>query len=94
MSVIVELFGILARTAGTKEVAVEVSDSLSVEQLINNLGTRFGDKFNNLLIDKESRDLVPLVVLINGTDRPWHETRTKQLIAGDKVTILLPIAGG
>jgi MoaD family protein len=94
MSVVVELFGILARSAGTKEVSIEMTNSLSVEQLLDELGKRFGDQFKRQLIDKASKQYVPLLLMINGKDAPWEETRRRQLVDGDKVTILPPIAGG
>jgi molybdopterin converting factor small subunit len=94
MSVVVELFGILAREVGTKEVVVEIEDSISVEQLLEDLTKRLGDKFTNKLIDKSTKKFVPLLLMINGKDAPWEVTRTRTLVSGDRVTILPPIAGG
>jgi MoaD family protein len=94
MSVVVELFGILAQTAGTKEVSIEMSESLSVEQLLDELIARLGVQFKRLLTDKESEAYVPLLLMINGRDAPWKETRERLLVDGDRVAILPPIAGG
>ena len=94
MSVVVELFGILARDAGTKEVSVEIGESISVEQLLDELTRRLGDQFKRKLIDKTTKKYVPLLLMINGKDAPWDETKKRQLVDGDKVTILPPIAGG
>ena len=94
MSVVVELFGILAREAGTKEVTIEIAESISVEQLLNELTNRLGDQFRNKLIDKSTKEYVPLLLMINGKEAPWEETRTRSLVSGDKITILPPIAGG
>ena len=68
MSVVVELFGILARTAGTKEITVELTSSLTVEQLLDSLTKRFGKEFEKLLVDKESKQYVPLLLMINGKE--------------------------
>lgn len=94
MSVVVELFGILARAGGTKHISIEITDYLSVEQLLDELTKRLGEEFKKLLVDKESKRYVPLLLMINGKDAPWEETRTRQLVDGDRVTILPPIAGG
>jgi MoaD family protein len=94
MSVVVELFGILAKSAGTKEVSIEIGDSLSVEQLLDELVQRLGTQFERQLIDKTSKKYVPLLLMINGKDAPWEETRKRKLAHGDRVTILPPIAGG
>ncbi|MFW9890072.1 MAG: MoaD/ThiS family protein [Candidatus Thorarchaeota archaeon] len=94
MSVLVELFGILARTAGTKEITIELTNSLTVEKLLGKLTKRFGEDFENLLVDKESKQYVPLLLIINGKDAPWEATRKRELIDGDRVNILPPIAGG
>ncbi len=94
MSVVVELFGILARDAGTKEVLIEIGESIYVEQLLDELTNRLGDQFKRKLIDKTTKQYVPLLLMINGKDAPWEETRKRLLVDGDKVTILPPIAGG
>lgn len=94
MSVVVELFGILARDAGTKEVVVEIDESITVEQLLKELTKKLGDKFTNKLVDKSTKEFVPLLLMINGKDAPWKETKTRSLVNGDRVTILPPIAGG
>ncbi|MHA1925072.1 MAG: MoaD/ThiS family protein [Candidatus Thorarchaeota archaeon] len=94
MSVVVELFGILARTAGTKEITIELTNSLTVEKLLDKLTKRFGEEFEKLLVDKESKQYVPLLLMINGKDEPWDATRKRELANGDRVTILPPIAGG
>ena len=94
MSVVVELFGILAREAGTKEVTIEIDKSISVEQLLDEVTSRLGDQFKRKLIDKTTKQYVPLLLMINGKDSPWEETRKRQLVDGDRVTILPPIAGG
>ncbi|MFW9846087.1 MAG: MoaD/ThiS family protein [Candidatus Thorarchaeota archaeon] len=94
MSVAVELFGILAQTAGIREISIEVSESITVEQLLDELIARLGNQFKRLLIDKESEKYVPLMLMINGKDAPWKETREKLLVVGDRVAILPPIAGG
>ena len=94
MSVVVELFGILARSAGTKQVSIEIDNRLSVEQLLDELSRRFGDQFKRQLINKTSKQYVPLLLMINGKDEPWEKTRTRELVDGDRVTILPPIAGG
>jgi molybdopterin converting factor small subunit len=94
MSVVVELFGILARTAGAKEVSIEIVESISVEQLLDEISKRLGDQFNRQLIDKATKQYVPLLLMINGKDAPWEETRRRVLVDGDRITILPPIAGG
>lgn len=94
MSVVVELFGILARTGGTKKVSIEIIGTISVEQLLDELTKRLGEEFKKLLVDKESKRYVPLLLMINGKDAPWEATKNRQLVDGDRVTILPPIAGG
>jgi MoaD family protein len=94
MTVVVELFGILARTAGTKEIRIELTNSLTVETLLDTLNEQFGREFEKLLVDKESRQYVPLLLMINGKDEPWDATKKRELTDGDRVTILPPIAGG
>ena len=68
MSVVVELFGILERTAGTKEFTIELTDSFTVEKLLDKLTKQFGEEFEKLLVDKESKQYVPLLLMINGSN--------------------------
>ena len=52
MSVVVELFGILAREAGTKEVTIEIGESISVEKLL--------DEVTKAIHDTESTEQLKL----------------------------------
>ncbi len=94
MRVIAELFGILATAAGKRDVHLELTEGSNVNTFLNSLCEIAGAQFSALITDKNSGRHVDLLILINGKDSPWNESSKVVLHEGDRIAILLPLAGG
>ena len=84
----VELFGRLARKAGSEKIPLSVLDALPVRRLSSILIEKLGNEIKPDLLDSESRSTV--ATLVNRK----HVSPDCELHDGDVVTLVPILAGG
>ena len=87
----VRLFAALREIAGSKEVEVE-GEGLSIEEALEQLAARLGDKARAVLFDKQGAVQPSVLLLVNGD--PAENGAATRVKSGDTVAVLLPTAGG
>ena len=88
ISVEVELFGRLARNAGSEKIPLSISDALPVSRLSSVLISKFGNDVQSDLLDSENRSTVATLVNMK------HVSPDCVLHDGDVVTLVPILAGG
>lgn len=87
----VRLLNFLGLVAGQKEVDC---DAASVEQLIQRLGERLGERFRQEAFLKDGFLRPDITVLVNGRNIQFLQGMATPLNPGDEVTLIPPVAGG
>ncbi|MFX0169100.1 MAG: ubiquitin-like small modifier protein 1 [Candidatus Hodarchaeota archaeon] len=89
--VTVRMFTSLRALTGTRETELEASD---VQEVIDILGNRFGEKFNQMLLEPDGSLKRYFHVLVNGRHIRLQQGLQTCLSDGDVVAIFPPIGGG
>ena len=89
------LIGVLATAAGSREIHIQGPDGLSLSQLISQLLLRVeNQQFTDLLIDSATSNPLPnVIILLNDQDCNLFQGLKTRLEAGTTVTII-PVAHG
>jgi molybdopterin synthase sulfur carrier subunit len=87
----VRLFTVLRILAGVRETQVEASN---VEELIEQLVMKFGDKFRQMLLEEDGSLKHFFHVLVNGRHIRLIDGIHTSLEDGDVVAIFPPLGGG
>jgi len=94
IKVTLELMANLRSLVGQKEVSEEIPENTTLLQFLRSLGQKYGDKFNELVLDKEGNVWEFIVVMVNDRQFDRGTGYDAPLKEGDRVAILLPMAGG
>jgi MoaD family protein len=86
----VRMFATVREAARASEWSVETRD---LPDLLDKLGTRFGDKLNAMLAEYYE-DADRLVILVNGRNAGQGWINRLLLVDGDEVAIFPPVSGG
>ena len=89
--VTVRMFTSLRALTGVREIQLEAKD---VQEVIDILGHKFGDKFTKMVLDHDGSLKSYFHVLVNGRHVRLQQGLATQLTEGDIVAIFPPIGGG
>ena len=85
------LFASLRELAGSKEVEIE-GEEMSIKKALEGFAERFGERAQAILFDKQG-ELWPSVLLLVNEEAAGDGGATR-VRSGDRVSVLLPTAGG
>lgn len=94
MKIIVKFFTVLRELTGKKEEEMELSNFVTVEELLNLLSTRHGRGFTEYVYNKKGRVRGHLHFLINGRSITTLQGFETRLSEGDRFAIIPPVGGG
>ena len=91
----VKLIGVLGSAAGNREIVIEATGALTVQELVSKLLKTVGNKFfRELLVDAGTEDPRPnVIIMLNDQDSNVFEGMETQIGPGTRVTII-PVAHG
>jgi len=94
MKVTVKFFTNLREIIGKPQEQIELSEAVTVNELLQQLGEKYGEKFTRYVFDEKGAVRGHLHFLINGksiTNRQGLKTKLKE---NDIIAILPPVGGG
>jgi MoaD family protein len=95
MKVEVELFANLRDIVGGSKCVEDLADSCTVLDLLRILARKYGREFRNFIFDDAGEVHPFITIMVNEKEYMGSTTRFNvRLKDGDKVAILLPVAGG
>ena len=90
----VRTFSVIRDVLGAEVVVIEVGEPATVDGLFSTLVRRYGDKFKDLLWDRDTGKMEPFLLVLNGAMiRSTVDMGTK-LSSGDEIAIMFPVGGG
>ncbi len=94
MRVRVKFFGDLYELIGTFKLELEVTNGLSIRDLIDLISHTFNPKFTEAVLDGDGKLKGEYVVLVNGKAIEWLNGLATKLNNNDEVVFLPPAEGG
>lgn len=94
MKVTVKFFTTLREMTNKREEEIEVSDPLTVKELLSYLSEKYGPKFVDYVYDEKGKARSYLQFLINGRSITMLQGFETKLKDGDKFAIIPPVGGG
>ncbi|BDR91222.1 MoaD/ThiS family protein [Vulcanisaeta souniana] len=94
MRVRVKFFGDLYELIGTFKLELEVTNGLSIRDLIDLISHTFNPKFTEAVLDGDDKLKGEYVVLVNGKAIEWLNGLATKLNDDDEVVFLPPAEGG
>ncbi len=90
----VKFFGDLYELIGTFKLELEVTNGLSIRDLIDLISHTFNPKFTEAVLDGDDKLKGEYVVLVNGKAIEWLNGLATKLNDDDEVVFLPPAEGG
>ncbi len=90
----VKVFSVLRDALGAGEVEVEVAPPETVQGLFDAMFAKYGDPLSRVLVDPETGEMTPFVLVVNGDAVSSTLDRERRLQTGDEISIIFPIGGG
>jgi molybdopterin synthase sulfur carrier subunit len=94
MKIEVKFFTHVRELTGKKVDKLEISNAITIDELITLLSNKYGKKFKEYIYDKEGELQGFLSVLVNGKNINILQGFGTKLKEGDVVAILPPVGGG
>lgn len=94
LKVKVKYLTILRELTGRIEETFELEDGMCLEDLIEKIVTKYGEKIRRHLYANEKQKILNTIILINGRHMNMLQGLKTKLNNGDIVTIMLPAGGG
>ena len=94
MTVEVKFFTSLREITGKKVDEIQLQDTISVEELLTQLASKYGKKFEDYLYNEKGQVRSHLSILVNGKSTNVLQGLDTELKEGDTVAILPPVGGG
>ena len=94
MKVEVKFFTSLREITGKKVDTIQLQNSISVEELLNMLSTKYGKEFTEYIYNKKGDVQSFLSILVNGKNINVLQGLKTQLKEGNIVAVLPPVGGG
>ena len=94
MKVTVKFFTTLREIVGKPQEQIELSEAVTVNGLIRQLGEKYGEKFTRYVYDEKGRVRGHLHLLINGKSITTQQGLKTKLKENDILAILPPVGGG
>jgi molybdopterin synthase sulfur carrier subunit len=90
----VKFYAMLREASGKKQETYEIPEKSSVEELMDIVVSRYGERFNRYVYDKEKQVRDYLSFMLNGINVNSLKGFETILNDGDVLAILPPIGGG
>ena len=90
----VRTFSVIRDVLGAEVVEVEVGEPATVEALFSTLVGRYGEKFKDLLWDRNTGKMEPFLLVHNGAMLRSTVDMGSKLNNGDEIAIMFPVGGG
>ncbi len=84
---------IVAKKVGSKTVVLDFSGT-TVNDLIHEIGEKYGKEVQKFLLDETGRLDMSLAVMVNQQEWVRHNQMDRALQDGDRITIMMLVAGG
>jgi sulfur-carrier protein len=85
----------IKKILGTGEIELPVPEKSTLQELVTKLVNNFGDELASLLLESETRKVLPHIrLMVNGRDIAFLNGMDTVLQPGDEVLILPPVSGG
>ncbi len=94
MKVTVKFFTTLREIVGKQQEQIELSEAVTVNELLQQLGEKYGEKFTRYVYNKKGRVRGHLYFLINGKSITTQQGLKTELKENDILAILPPVGGG
>jgi molybdopterin synthase sulfur carrier subunit len=94
MKVEVKFFTSLREITGKKADEIQLQNVINVEELLNLLSEKYGEKFREYIYDKKGKVQDFLSFLVNGRNINVLQGFDTELKQGDIIAILPPVGGG
>lgn len=94
MKVTVKFFTTLREIIGKPQDQIELSEAVSVKELLQQLGGKYGEKFTRYVYNEKGRVRGHLHFLINGKSITTRQGLKTKLKENDILAILPPVGGG
>ena len=92
MKVKVNFLSALANYAGVESLELELPDGACYDDLLKELGVRFGSKFPEKCWDRQKNEFIKPISAIGSTGD--IDTRETPLSENDEIHFLIPVSGG
>ena len=94
MNVEVKFFTSLREITGKKADEIQLTDTITVNELLTLLSTKYGKSFREYIYKKDGKVQGFLSFLVNGKNINVLEGFETKLKQGDTIAILPPVGGG
>ena len=94
MKILVQSFANIRDLPGSRELEIDLPPLSSLAVLLARLTCRFGSAFTRQIRDQLSGEIVPFLILVNGTALRSTFDLQSPLKDGDTVAIMIPFDGG
>ena len=85
----------IKKLLGKGEIELSVPEKSTLQELVTTLVNNFGDDLASLLLESETRNVLPHIrLMVNGRDIAFLNGMDTVLQPGDEVLILPPVSGG
>ena len=85
----------IKKILGTGDIELPVPEKSTLQELVTKLVNNFGDELASLLLESETRKVLPHIrLMVNGRDIAFLNGMDTVLQPGDEVLILPPVSGG
>jgi len=85
----------IKKILGKGEIELSVPEKSTLQELVTTLVNNFGDDLASLLLESETRNVLPHIrLMVNGRDIAFLDGMETALQSGDEVLILPPVSGG
>ncbi len=94
MKVTVKFFTTLREIVGKPQEQIELSEAVTVNELLQQLGEKYGEKFTRYVYTEKGKVRGHLHFLINGKSITTQQGLKTKLRENDILAILPPVGGG
>ena len=94
MKITVRAFANMRDLFGSSEITLQLRQGSTLDDLFTHLSGLYGNGFDRLVRDQLTGNLVPFIILINGTGYRSSTDMHTSLKDDDVVTIMIPFDGG
>jgi molybdopterin synthase sulfur carrier subunit len=94
MQVEVRFFTVLREITGKKKEEIQLQSTITVEELLIELSTKYGKKFREYLYNEKGKVHDYLSILVNGKSTNALQGLDTELKEGYIIAILPPVGGG
>lgn len=90
----VKSFSVVRDVLGASQIELEVEPPETVQGVFAALFARFGGPLREVLVDPDTGQLTPLLLVLNGEAISSTHDMNRPITSGDEITLVFPIGGG